>query len=362
MTLKKIMDRANKGLISINEQLQVGTGYDHVEDALRTTPPEEWETFQPLSIEERLQLSNIMISRWMRYREALQGQEPPHERYCALCEKPGHFTDECQSTHGLNTPYSRELFRLASTPRVAPMSEDQIDQVAYSANERELSEMFDLLQELHAPGISATQQLSKLARFRKNARVGALRAAKAIQPSGKIEDLNNVSIPTVIMDQLRIALSTAEHALTPNTPDWSTIHAAHSVADLIWTCVVRSTKTGYIVGSSRPTFDRRHADDYAVHWNKDYAQVHATNTNAWITVWPGCLILSRTNWFYPNAVEGSAGARDEARYASIGKRDGDIVIHLDNMGHLDIADLRVMLSSLPAVTVDDNPPNTTINV
>ena len=34
------------------------------------------------------------------------------ERYCLACEKSGHLTTECYSTHGLNTPRDRELFRL----------------------------------------------------------------------------------------------------------------------------------------------------------------------------------------------------------------------------------------------------------
>ena len=34
------------------------------------------------------------------------------ERYCLACEKLGHLTNECHSTHGLNTPRDRELFRL----------------------------------------------------------------------------------------------------------------------------------------------------------------------------------------------------------------------------------------------------------
>ena len=35
------------------------------------------------------------------------------ERYCLACEKIGHMTNECHSTHGLITPRDRELFRLA---------------------------------------------------------------------------------------------------------------------------------------------------------------------------------------------------------------------------------------------------------
>lgn len=36
----------------------------------------------------------------------------PDESYCLACQKPGHRTDECHATHGLNTPAARELFRL----------------------------------------------------------------------------------------------------------------------------------------------------------------------------------------------------------------------------------------------------------
>ena len=37
------------------------------------------------------------------------------EAYCLACDKPGHLTTECHSTHGLNTPAARELFRLIRT-------------------------------------------------------------------------------------------------------------------------------------------------------------------------------------------------------------------------------------------------------
>lgn len=36
----------------------------------------------------------------------------PGETFCILCNKLGHLTTECHSTHGLNTPYAREVFRL----------------------------------------------------------------------------------------------------------------------------------------------------------------------------------------------------------------------------------------------------------
>jgi len=34
------------------------------------------------------------------------------EKYCICCDKEGHYTNECWSTHGLNTPYDREIDRL----------------------------------------------------------------------------------------------------------------------------------------------------------------------------------------------------------------------------------------------------------
>jgi hypothetical protein len=41
-------------------------------------------------------------------------QAVPGERYCLVCEKSGHLTTECQSTHGLNTPEDRELHRICA--------------------------------------------------------------------------------------------------------------------------------------------------------------------------------------------------------------------------------------------------------
>lgn len=37
---------------------------------------------------------------------------PNSESYCILCEKEGHLTTDCHSTHGVNDPRSREIFRL----------------------------------------------------------------------------------------------------------------------------------------------------------------------------------------------------------------------------------------------------------
>jgi hypothetical protein len=62
--------------------------------------------------------------------------EPPlhhWERWCLLCDKFGHLTTECHSTHGLNTPAARELHRLcrlahAATPLVQPAQPIQGDQ------------------------------------------------------------------------------------------------------------------------------------------------------------------------------------------------------------------------------------------
>ena len=51
------------------------------------------------------------------------------ERYCLACDKDGHRTDECWSTHGINTPQARELFRLvrAAAPVTADIAADSID-------------------------------------------------------------------------------------------------------------------------------------------------------------------------------------------------------------------------------------------
>ena len=37
---------------------------------------------------------------------------PEPETYCLACDKVGHLTTECHSTHGINTPAARELNRL----------------------------------------------------------------------------------------------------------------------------------------------------------------------------------------------------------------------------------------------------------
>ena len=42
-----------------------------------------------------------------------EAMEPAMTSYCLMCEKDGHRTDECWSTHGLNSPRDHELFRLA---------------------------------------------------------------------------------------------------------------------------------------------------------------------------------------------------------------------------------------------------------
>jgi len=54
---------ANKGLIGINEELEIGTGYDqmlHLVD-------DDFED-APLSAEERAELADHMIALWTRYK------------------------------------------------------------------------------------------------------------------------------------------------------------------------------------------------------------------------------------------------------------------------------------------------------
>jgi hypothetical protein len=47
----------------------------------------------------------------------LRGVEGPQGKFCIFCDKGTHSTDECESTQGLNTPYDRELMRLAEAAR-----------------------------------------------------------------------------------------------------------------------------------------------------------------------------------------------------------------------------------------------------
>lgn len=44
---------------------------------------------------------------------------PNDENYCLVCEKAGHRTEECWSTHGYNTPRDKEIFRLAQLAHLA---------------------------------------------------------------------------------------------------------------------------------------------------------------------------------------------------------------------------------------------------
>lgn len=41
------------------------------------------------------------------------------ERYCLWCDKDGHQTHECRSTHAINTPAARELARLTAAHDMA---------------------------------------------------------------------------------------------------------------------------------------------------------------------------------------------------------------------------------------------------
>jgi len=63
----------------------------------------------------------------------------------------------------------------------------------------------------------------------------------------------------------------------------------------------------------------------------------------WIEVRGEYVFVSRCNWVYTQATEEEAGPRDARRYAAIGKRDGDIVLHLPKDAYVDAADLATML-------------------
>jgi len=47
-------------------------------------------------------------------------QPEPVEKWCLVCDCAGHSTDECHSTHGLNTPRDREIARLSAKAQPQP--------------------------------------------------------------------------------------------------------------------------------------------------------------------------------------------------------------------------------------------------
>jgi hypothetical protein len=59
------------------------------------------------------------------------------ETYCLACGKLGHLTTDCWSTHGLNTPEARELFRLVGLANQATRAAEQnTSMVKVSADEQ----------------------------------------------------------------------------------------------------------------------------------------------------------------------------------------------------------------------------------
>lgn len=63
---------ANRGLIGINAELEVAEGYDGVPDGANF--PQEWddEDYQYWSVEERVELADIMIARWQAFKGKAQ--------------------------------------------------------------------------------------------------------------------------------------------------------------------------------------------------------------------------------------------------------------------------------------------------
>lgn len=69
MTIKLKSGReidANSGLISINDALEVGTGYDQMLSLL----DEDYDE-SPLTAEERVELADRMITLWQRWKQEL---------------------------------------------------------------------------------------------------------------------------------------------------------------------------------------------------------------------------------------------------------------------------------------------------
>ena len=67
--LDDLLAQAYAGLISINANLNVGTGYDQMAPEAGVVPPEDWQDFALLSVDARLALADRMISLWQQYRE-----------------------------------------------------------------------------------------------------------------------------------------------------------------------------------------------------------------------------------------------------------------------------------------------------
>lgn len=70
---------------------------------------------------------------------------PPTNSYCLWCAKVGHYSHECHSTHGLNTPAARELDRLIEAGRQQGMKQERaLWQLAHEG------QMIDLRQALES--------------------------------------------------------------------------------------------------------------------------------------------------------------------------------------------------------------------
>lgn len=70
-TIDDLIARANNGLISIDADLNVGTGYDQMTPEAGVLEPEDWQEFTMLPVDERLRLADRMIALWQRYRDTV---------------------------------------------------------------------------------------------------------------------------------------------------------------------------------------------------------------------------------------------------------------------------------------------------
>lgn len=74
-TLEELLERANNGLVSIDAELKVGTGYDQMCDEAGVAAPEDWQDFELLPATERVRLADRMLGLWERYRAVITETE-----------------------------------------------------------------------------------------------------------------------------------------------------------------------------------------------------------------------------------------------------------------------------------------------
>ncbi len=72
--------------------------------------------------------------------------ETDGEKWCLNCDKAGHVTNECYSTHGLNTPRDREISRLCNAVNAQTLNDPSIISQDHSAKDMRRDRAHDIKQ------------------------------------------------------------------------------------------------------------------------------------------------------------------------------------------------------------------------